>query len=292
MRSLFEEQIVGEQLGAHRWIDSHVDMNAEALTFLPESNVFGLGSEPYVARLVKLKEALGVPVIASLNGTSPGGWTELAKDLERAGAAALELNLYEVITDLAKTAADVESRQLAVVRSVVDTVHIPVMVKLSPFYSALPGFVRQIEQTGAQAVVLFNRFYQPDINLETLDVDREVRLSTNDELPLRLHACALLSGRTALSIAMSGAVHSGDDAAKAILAGAHVIQIVSALLDKGPQRLAGIHEELRHRLSRLGYTSLDQARGALSLNRAPDPHAWERLNYARLLESWRPRSAR
>jgi dihydroorotate dehydrogenase (fumarate) len=288
MRSLFEEQIVAEQLGAHRWIDSHVDMNAEASTFLPESNVFGLGSGPYLARLRKLRDSLNVPVIASLNGTTAGGWVDLARDLEQAGAAGVELNLYEVITDMAETAAAVESRQLSVVRSVVEKVQIPVIVKLSPFYSSVPGFARQIEQVGARAVVLFNRFYQPDIDLEALGVSRDVRLSTSAELPLRLHACAILSGRTPLHVAVSGGVHSGDDAAKAILAGAHVVQVVSALLEKGAQRLAGIRDELRHRLSHLGYSSLEQARGVLSLNRAPDPHAWERLNYARLLESWQP----
>jgi dihydroorotate dehydrogenase (fumarate) len=291
MRSLFEEQIVAEQLGAHRWIDANVDMNAEARTFLPDSEVFGLGSGPYVTRLRQLRERLSVPVIASLNGTTPGGWIDLGRDLEQAGAAALELNLYEVATNLAETAADVEARQLSVVRSVVEVVRIPVIVKLSPFYASLPGFTRQLEQAGARAIVVFNRFYQPDIDLDALDVSREIRLSTNAELPLRLHACALLSGRTALQLGVSGGVHSGDDAAKALLSGAHCVQIVSALLEQGPHRLQGIHQELDRRLSSLGYTSLAQARGILSLKRAPDPHAWERLNYARLLKSWAPRQS-
>jgi dihydroorotate dehydrogenase (fumarate) len=139
--------------------------------------------------------------------------------------------------------------------------------------------------------VVFNRFYQPDIDLDALDVSRDIRLSTNAELPLRLHACALLSGRTALQLGVSGGVHSGDDAAKAILSGAHAVQVVSALLEQGPHRLQGIHQELEHRLSSLGYTSLAQARGILSLKRAPDPHAWERLNYARLLQGWAPRQS-
>lgn len=292
MRSLFEEQITAEQFGAHRWIDSHVDMNAEASTFLPESDVFALGSGPYEARLRKLREALPVPVIASLNGTTPGGWVDLVRDLEQAGAAAVELNLYEVVTDMSETAGTVETRQLAVVRSVVDAVKIPVIAKLSPFYSSLPGFARQLEQTGARAIVLFNRFYQPDIDLDALDVSREIRLSSSAELPLRLHACALLFGRTPLQMAVSGGVHTGDDAMKAVLAGANGVQVVSALLERGPQRLAGILDELRQRLSRLGYASLEQARGVLSLNRAPDPHAWERLNYARLLESWQNHPAK
>lgn len=289
MRSLFEEQIVAEQLGAHRWIDSHVDMNAEARTFFPESDVFGLGSGPYLARLRTLREQLSVPVIASLNGVTPGGWVELARDLERAGAAALELNLYDIATSMSDSAADVEARQLLLVESVVRTLQIPVIVKLAPFYSSLPDFVRKVEQAGALGIVVFNRFYQPDIDLDALDVSREIRLSTNSELPLRLHACALLSERTSLQLGVSGGIHSGDDAAKAILSGAHCVQVVSALLEQGPRRLEGIHSELQRRLSSLGYASLEQARGVLSLNRAPDPHAWERLNYARLLKGWEPR---
>lgn len=288
----FEKQITAEQLGAHRWIDSHVDMNAEASTFLPESDVFALGSGPYVARLRKLREALPVPVIASLNGTTPSGWVDLVRDLEQADAAAVELNLYEVVTDMTETAGAVETRQLAVVRSVVDAVKIPVIAKLSPFYSSLPDIARQLEQTGARAIVLFNRFYQPDIDLDALDLSREIRLSSSAELLLRLHACALLFGRTPLQLAVSGGVYTGDDAMKAVLAGANAVQVVSALLERGPQRLAGILDELRHRLSRLGYASLEQARGVLSLNRAPDPHAWERLNYAHLLESWQNHPAK
>lgn len=289
MHSLFEEQIVAEQLGAHRWLDSHADMNAEARTFLPESDVFSLGSGPYLNRLKNLREKLTVPVIASLNGTTPGGWVELARDLEQAGAAAVELNLYEVATSLSESAADLEARQLSVVESVVQVVRVPVIVKLSPFYSSFPSFVRRIEQAGARSIVVFNRFYQPDIDLDLLDVSKEIRLSTNAELPLRLHACAILSGRTALHLGISGGVHSGDDAAKAILSGAHCVQVVSALLAQGPSRMAGILEELQSRLSKLGYTSTDQARGVMSMNNVPAPHDWERLNYAKLIKGWEPR---
>lgn len=289
MHSLFEEQIVAEQLAIHRFIDSHVDMDAEARSFLPDSQVFGVGSAPYLTSLQKLRQALSVPIIASLNGTSPGGWCELARDLTSAGAAAIELNLYDIATSLTESGADLESRQLEVVGSVVKAAEIPVIVKLSPFYSSLPGFARGIESVGARAVVLFNRFYQPDVDLDNLDVSRELRYSTNAELPLRLHAAALLSGRTPLQLGLSGGVHSGDDAAKAILCGAHTVQVVSALLEHGPDRLRRILAELQARLELLGYRSLTEARGVLSLERAPDAHAWERLNYARLLQSWGPR---
>ncbi len=289
MRSLFEEQIVAEQLAAHRFIDSHVDTDAEARTFLPDSHVFGLGSAPYLALLRKLRDALDVPVIASLNGSSPGGWVELARELAGAGAAAIELNLYDIATSFTESGADLEARQLAVVDSVVRAAEVPVIVKLSPFYSSLPAFIRGIERAEARAVVLFNRFYQPDVDLEALDVTREVSFSTSAELPLRLHACGLLSGRTPLHLGISGGVHSGDDAAKAILCGAHVVQVVSSLLQHGPDHVRGLVDGLRARLHRLGYRSVEEALGALSLDRAPDPHAWERLNYARLLQSWEPR---
>lgn len=289
VRSLFEEQIVAEQLAIHRFIDSHVDMDAEARSFLPDSLAFGVGSAPYLASLRKLAKEFAVPIIASLNGTSPGGWSDLAREIAGAGAAAIELNLYDIATSFAESGTDLESRQLAVVDSVVKAADVPIIVKLSPFYSSLPGFVQGLERVGAKAVVLFNRFYQPDVNLEALDVSRELRYSTNAELPLRLHAAAILSGRTPLQVGLSGGVHSGDDAAKAILCGAQTVQVASALLEYGPDRLRLILDGLRTRLTALGYGSIGEARGVLSLERSPDPHAWERLNYARLLESWKPR---
>ncbi len=288
MRSLFEEQILADQLGAHHWVDSRIDTDAEARSFLPESEVFALGPAPYLDRLRKLRAALNVPIIASLNGTTPGGWVELARDLELAGAAAVELNLYDVAVSLDETSAAVEARQLSVVQSVVAAVHVPVLVKLSPFYSSLPGFVRGVERAGARAIVVFNRFYQPDINLETLEVNREIRLSTSAELPLRLHACALLWAKTGLQLGITGGIHAGDDAVKAVLAGAQIVQVVSALLGNGPGRLARLIDEFRTRLSSMGYRSLDEARGAMSFERVGDPHAWERVNYLRMLQGWAP----
>ena len=289
MHSLFEEQIVAEQIAVHRFIDSRVDMDAEAQTFFPESHQFSIGSAPYLASVRKLRQSLTVPIIASLNGTSPGGWCNLARELADAGASAIELNLYDIATSFTETGADLESRQLAVVESVMNVAGVPVIAKLSPFYSSLPGFVRGLELAGAKAVVLFNRFYQPDVDLEELDVSRELQFSTNAELPLRLHAVALLSGRTGLQLGLSGGVHSGDDAAKAILCGSQTVQLASSLLAHGPAQLKKIRAELLARLDRIGYQSLEDARGVLSLGRAPDPHAWERLNYARVLQSWKPR---
>ncbi|WP_417567158.1 dihydroorotate dehydrogenase-like protein [Marinobacter sp.] len=287
MHSLFEEQLVAEQMAAHRFIDSRINMDAEARSFFPESEVFEMGSGSYLKRLELLQSSLDVPVIASLNGISPGGWTQHARELEDAGASAIELNLYDLATDPSDTATTLEQRQLDVVRSVVEQVTIPVSVKLSPFYSALPAFVGGVEAAGAKGLVLFNRFYQPDMDLDELELSREVVLSTNAELPLRLHGVAMLYGGTGLEMAVSGGVHSGDDAAKAILSGATVAQLVSALLAEGPEALARITEEMKRRLSGMGYDSLAEARGALSMANAPNAQTWERLNYARLLHGWK-----
>jgi dihydroorotate dehydrogenase (fumarate) len=288
LRSLFEEQLVADQLAAHRFFDAHVDMNAEAGSFLAESDVFSVASTPTTDRLRALKDALDVPVIGSLNGVTPGGWVHHARELADAGADAIELNLYDVITDLAETGEDVEHRQLRVVSSVVDEVDLPVSVKLSPWYTSVPAFVRRIEAAGAAGVVLFNRFHQPDVDLATLDVDAHVVLSTSAELPQRLHALAVLHDRTGMSLAAVGGVHHGTDAVKAILCGAHVVQVVSAALAGGAAAFGGIHAELAGWLDEQGYADLAEARGATSLAHAADPHAWERLNYAQLLQSWRP----
>ncbi len=288
LRSLFEEQIVAEQLAAHRFFDTHVDMNAEASSFLPSSEVFSVASAPTLDRVRALTDALGVPVIASLNGVTPGGWVHHARELADAGAAAIELNLYDVATDPAESGEQVELRQLRVVADVVSQVEVPVSVKVSPLYTSVPAFVRRIAEAGAAGVVVFNRFHQPDVDLETLDVDPHLVLSTPAELPQRLHALAVLHDLTGISLAASGGVHHGTDAAKAILCGAHVVQAVSALLAGGPAAMQRLHTELVAWLDGHGYRDLSEARGATSLAHAPDPHSWERLNYAQMLRSWRP----
>ena len=289
MHSLFEEQLIHEQMAAHRFIDARLDMDAEAQRILPAANSFSVDAEPYLAEIVRLKRRVDVPVVASLNGTTPGGWTSYARQLERAGADALELNLYEVATSPDESGSAVEARQVAVVRSVVAAVTVPVTVKLTSFYAALPAFVRDLEAAGVRGVAVFNRFYQPDVALDTLDVDRRLLPSTAAELPLRLHALALLSPTTALSLACTGGVHSGLDAAKAIVSGAHVVQLASVLLERGPRHVAVLRDDLAAWLAEKGYRSSAEARAVLDLRSAPDPHAWERLNYARMLDGWRAR---
>ena len=289
MHSLFEEQLVDEQMAAHRFLDARTDLDAEARTFLPDVDVFSLGPEPYLAQLDRLRRRVDVPILASLNGTTPGGWTDLARRLEAGGASAIELNLYEVATSCDEPGASIEERQLEVVRAVAGAVQIPVTAKLSPFYTSLPAFAGRLAEAGARGVVVFNRFYQPDVDLDDLDVDRRVVLSTPGELPLRLHALAILAPATRLFLGCTGGVHSGRDAAKAIVCGAHVVQLASVLLERGPAQLGVIREELEQWLDEKAYRSSSEARGVLSLASAPDPHAWERLNYMRILQGWRPR---
>ena len=286
MSSLFEEQVRREQLAAQRFLDDPGESFAEALSYFPAVPAFGLGPEAYLERLRRIREAVDVPVIASLNGSTPGGWLEYARLMEQAGAHALELNLYTIPTDPAEDANAVETRAVDVVREVKRALGIPVAVKLSPFYSSLPAFVRRLEQAGADGVVLFNRFYQADIDPESLDVVRTLSLSEPSELLLRLRFIAIVYGSVRLSIAATGGVHCALDAVRAVMAGASGVQMVSALLRHGPGHLATVLSDLRRWFEEHEYTSLRQAVGSMSLARCPDPAAYERGNYIQILQSW------
>jgi dihydroorotate dehydrogenase (fumarate) len=230
-------------------------------------------------------------VIASLNGTLPGAWLDYGKSMEQAGASALELNFYEVVTDFGTSAAGVEQRVREVVGMLRAAIRIPIAVKLSPFYSALPVFARQLGEAGADGLVLFNRFYQPDIDVENLEVQRTLRLSDSSELLLRLRWLAILYGRVELSLACSGGVHDALGAIKAVMAGASCVQLVSALLTHGPAHLARVRADLERWLEEHEYQSLAQMRGSMSLERCPDPRAFERANYMGMLQRWRPEPA-
>jgi dihydroorotate dehydrogenase (fumarate) len=286
LRSLFEEQIIREQLGANVHIHGHEGAQAEALSYLPPTSVFAQGPDTYLENLRKIRAAVEVPVIASLNGTSPGGWVEYAKLMEQAGAHALELNLYTIPTDAEMSAQAIEDRALAVVSAVAASIQIPFAVKLSPFYSSLPHFAKRLSLAGAAGVVLFNRFYQPDIDVEDLDVVHSLHLSDSSELLLRLRWLAILSGRTKLSLAVSGGVHTAIDAVKALMSGAHAVQMVSALLKRGPAYLRTMIDETRTWLEEHEYDSVAQMTGSMSLERCPEPTAYERANYMTLLQSF------
>lgn len=288
LSSLFEERIEAEQMGACP--------HPEGREVGPEDECTGwgtLGTEPYLERLRAIKQAVEVPVIASLNGVTPGVWTDLAGRLASAGADALELNLYDLPLTVHERAEQVEQRQLAVVEEVVKRVApLPVAVKLSPYYTSLPHFASQLRSVGARGLTLFNRYYQPDIDLDRLSLERRLVLSTPDELPLRLHALALLKGRVPLSLAAAGGVHRGCDAAKAILCGASAVQMVSALLDHGASRLREVHRDLGDWMTNKGYLTVREACGVMRFDNVPNPQAWSRWNYARLLQQpWQASSA-
>jgi dihydroorotate dehydrogenase (fumarate) len=234
---------------------------------------------------------VSIPVIASLNGSTLGGWTEYAKQIAQAGADALELNVYHVATDPVETAAAVEQRMLDVARNVKQSISIPLAVKLSPFFSSITNLCCQLDQLGIDGIVLFNRFYQPDIDLELLEAVPKLQLSDPSELLLRLRWLAIVSPHVQASLACSGGVHSGQDAVKAIMAGARAVQVVSALLEHGPKYLGTIIKELQQWMEEKEYTAVRLMQGSMSLVRCPDPHAFERANYMRVLQSWRAQTA-
>lgn len=286
MHSLFEEQIVSEQIAISRSMLDHEDSFGEASSYLPSLADFTLGPHEYLDLVRRVKDAVSVPVVGSLNGTSEGGWIEYARLIEQAGADALELNIYELAVDLEEPGQAVETRDLEVARQIKEAVKIPVAVKLSPFYSSIANFAKKLDDIGIGGLVLFNRFYQPDLDLEQLEVMR-VNLSSPAELLLRLRWIAVLSGRLRTDLAVTGGVHTAMDALKGIFAGAHAIQMVSSLLQRGPEHLRVVREGMARWLEEHEYESLRQAQGSLNWLRSPDPKAYERANYIKILQSWR-----
>lgn len=284
LHSLFEEEIERE-VASHLEAEAHTESFAEALSYLPELRQH-LGPNQYLDLLHDVKEAVDIPIIGSLNGTTPGGWTSYAKKIEDAGADAIELNTYHFATDPDETGLEVENRTLEVVRSVKQSVGIPVAVKLSPFYSSFVNFAKKIREAGADGIVLFNRFYQPDIDIEELDVTPDLKLSTSDELRLRLRALALVSGRVDLSLGVTGGVHTAVDVIKALMAGAHATQMVSALLTHGEEHIGRTLKALEFWMEEHEYDSVGQMRGSMSLAKVPNPTALIRGNYVKVLESW------
>jgi dihydroorotate dehydrogenase (fumarate) len=286
MHSLFEEQILRERYGFARVTEAHDGSSAEAESYFPFTEEFALGPHKYLDQIRRIKKRVSVPVIGSLNGTTSEGWLEYAHLIQQAGADALEVNFYHLSTNPLDDAAAIERRLIDVVAVVKESVSIPVAVKLSPFYSSLPHVAAQLDLLGIGGLVLFNRFYQPDIDPENLEAIPRLELSNSSELLLRLRWLAILAGAVRCSLAVTGGVHEPLDAVKAVMAGADGVQVVSALLRHGPHRLGQIRREFERWGDEHGYATIDEMRGSMSLKRCPDPSAFERGNYLRILQSW------
>jgi dihydroorotate dehydrogenase (fumarate) len=287
MHSLFEEQIEREAFRTVGDFESHANSYAEATSFFPQPHEFVLGPDHYLEQIRRIKKAVRVPVIASLNGTTPAGWLKYSKLMQEAGADALELNIYYMPTDSNESSVSVENRVIESVKLVKQTVKIPIAVKLSPFYSSLLNLAKQLDEVGADGLVLFNRVYQPEIDAELLNVVAKLQLSTPAELPLRLRWLGIMSRRVRASLAVTGGVHTALDAVKSIMAGAHAVQMLSVLLLHGPNYVRLIRDNTIQWMQEHHYNTVEELRGCLSLERCPDPAGYERANYARALQSWR-----
>jgi dihydroorotate dehydrogenase (fumarate) len=281
LRSLYEEEITGEQLSDFFHTEAYVDTSAEAGSYFPEPHT-PLGPEEYLEHLRKVKQAVRIPVFASLNGVSASGWTSCAHLLQEAGADAIELNLYNSASDPALSAAEVESRMIQVVRDVKNEVSVPIAAKLSSRFTAFANFAGQLDWAGVNGLVLFTRFYKVDIDVLELDIVSRAELSDSDDLELRLKGVAVLAGRVKASLAVTGGVHTGLDVIKSTMAGAHVTQLVSALLRNGPAYLRTVRAEVETWMNENEWESLSEMRGNMSLQRIPDPAAYERATFRRI----------
>jgi dihydroorotate dehydrogenase (fumarate) len=286
LHSLFEEQITGSWQGRLRHMDRADAAFAPTLAAFPEDEEYPLGPDAYAEHIRRVKEAVAIPVIGSLNGTSPESWLKFARVIERAGADAIELNLYEFVTDLHVPAAALEDQFVGIVREVKRMLRIPVAVKVMPFFTAFGNMAHQFDDAGADALVLFNRFYQPDLDITSMKVVPHVALSTRGELLLRLHWLAMLYGRIRPSLAVSGGIDQPEDAIKAILSGADAVQMVSALLRYGSKYVEVMRRGLEEWMEQHEVSGLEDMRGQASMQGVSDPAALERGGYIRTLQSW------
>jgi len=284
--SLFEEQVTREEVNLTRSIETPKESYAEALSYFPEPDDFVLGPDDYLEQIRKVKAAVSVPVIGSLNGTTEGGWLRYARLIEQAGADGLELNIYDLAANPDETGEQVEARAVRVVRAVRDSITIPIAVKLSPFYSSISNFAKQLDELDVNALVLFNRFYQPDLDCESLEVVPNLELSTSHDLRLPLRWIAILFGRINADFALTSGVHSTRDVLKAMMAGANVTMMASELLAHGAVRLTTIEAELRRWMEEYGYESITSMRGSMSQRAVAEPAAFERANYMKALNSF------
>jgi dihydroorotate dehydrogenase (fumarate) len=286
LHSLFEEQITHEASEISYHMTHGTESYAEALSYFPDADELRVGPEEYLELIRRCKDAVGIPVIASLNGDSPGGWTEYARRMQQAGADAIELNVYHVATDLEMSGSDVEAQYLKIVRGVRSAIDIPLAVKIAPYFSSLPSMAVQLAQAGADGLVLFNRFYQPDIDPENLEAVPNLMLSHPLEMRLPLRWIAILRGRVNVGFAATTGVHSAVDVVKLVMAGADVTQLCSVLLKRGTGELRKILRELRDWLEVNEYESIEQLKGIMSQANCPDPEAFKRANYMKTLHAY------
>ena len=287
MYSLFEEQIAHEQRELDHFLTQGTESFQEAMSYFPETEDFNLGPEEYLEHIRAAKEATGIPIIGSLNGVSAGGWLEYAKKIEEAGADGLELNVYYIPTNANYKAEEIESIYVDDLRRVKEAVKIPVAMKLSPYFSAMANMAKKLDEAGADALVLFNRFYQPDFDLDELEVVPQVNLSVSGEGRLPLRWIAILHGNIKASMAATTGVHTHLDALKMLMAGADVTMMCSALLHHGPQHLGTVLADLQRWMEEKEYSSVAQMKGSMSQRSVAEPAAFERANYKKALNSWK-----
>ena len=286
MYSLFEEQIIHESLELDYFLNQGTETYAESLTYFPDMGKYSLAPDKYIERLEKTKKAVSIPVLGSLNGVSTGGWIEYGRKIQEAGADGLELNLYYLPSDVSLTSSQLEDNYLKLVSAVRAQVKIPLAVKLAPFYTALPNFATRLAEAGADALVLFNRFYQPDLDLEKLEVVPNLVLSNSNDLRLPLRWIAILYGKVKADLALTSGVHIAEDAIKALMAGATVAMTTSAILKRGMEAVPQILSGMETWMVEHEYESVKQMRGSMSQGAVADPAAFERANYMKVLNSF------
>ncbi len=287
MYSLFEEQIIHESLELDHYLTRGTDSYAEAISYLPDGGLYGISPEKYLIQVAALKKALKIPVIGSLNGVSKGGWTNYARKIQEAGADALELNLYYIPTDLDMTSNDIEDSQVELVAEVKSAITIPLAVKISPFVTSIPNFAKRLVEVGADGLVLFNRFYQPDFDLDELEIIHSLDLSSSADLRLPLRWISILNGKVETDFALTSGVHSHTEVLKAMMAGAKVAMMASNLLHNGEQAVGPILNELEMWMKDHGYDSIRQMQGSMSQKSVKEPSVFERANYMKVLGSFR-----